>query len=119
MAPQFEIDLDDIAAKREEELGSADRFPFVYKEQEWDCLDPLELDDDQKRELQGIDDKDLDGALIFYLGEEQAERFVEAGGTTTKLTKALDMWIAHNRDEKGPTRPGRSSNRKLRRSKQH
>lgn len=116
---QFEIDLDDIAAKRQEELGSADRFPFVYKSETWWCLDPLELDDDQKRELQATDPADLDAVLDFYLGVDQAEKFVEAGGTTSKLVQALNIWQQRNTDASGPTRPGRFSNRAQRRSKQH
>lgn len=113
----FSIDLDDIASKRQEELGSADRFPFVFKGQEWSCLDPLELSDEQKYELQQVESKDLDAVIEFYLGD-QATDFIEAGGGTSKLNQALEVWIAHNTDESGPTRRAKSLNRSQRRSKQ-
>ncbi|OZF09813.1 hypothetical protein CH300_00080 [Rhodococcus sp. 15-1154-1] len=112
------IDLDAIAEKRQEEIGSADKFPFVFKGQTWQCLDPMLLDDDQKTELQQLDPKDLEGTIIFYLGEEQAMQFWEVGGGSSVLTQALNIWIEHNTDRSGPTRPSTFSNRKQRRSKQ-
>lgn len=114
----LKIDLDAIAAKREEEVGSADKFPFVFKEREWQCLDPLLLTDEQKNELREIDNQDLEGIIEFYLGEDQALEFWEAGGGTAHLNLALQAWHDHNTDRSGPTRLSMSSNRKQRRSKQ-
>ncbi|SFA60801.1 hypothetical protein SAMN05444374_11627 [Rhodococcoides kroppenstedtii] len=112
----FQIDLDAIAAKREEELGSADTFPFVFKGQTWNCKDPNEITDTEKFELQDIAPSDLDGIIDFYLGD-QADEFRAAGGGTTQIDKALTAWQEHTRDNLGPTRSGKYSNRMQRRSK--
>lgn len=113
-----EIDLDAIAAKREEEIGSADSFPFVYKGRTWQCLDPLLHDDETKRELQELDTEDLDGFLDIYLGDQVAD-FKELGGGTSQVNAAIKIWIDYNTDDSGsgPTRRTTSSNRTQRRSK--
>ncbi|OZE35603.1 MULTISPECIES: hypothetical protein [unclassified Rhodococcus (in: high G+C Gram-positive bacteria)] len=113
----FEIDLDAIAAKREEEIGSRDKFPFVFKGETWQCLDPLILDDDQKSELQELDNDDLEGYVLFFLGDEQAQKFWEMGGGSAQVANAQRLWVEHNTDESGPTRRTPSSNRMQRRSK--
>ncbi|MGR6579265.1 hypothetical protein ACT89R_01670 [Rhodococcus qingshengii] len=115
-----EIDLDAIEAKRIEEVGSANQFPFVFQGRTWQCLDPLLHDDETKLELQALDDEDLDGFIEIYLGTEQAEEFVEAGGGSSHITKAINLWLEMNTDETGagPTRRTKFSNRTQRRSKQ-
>lgn len=115
-----EIDLDAIEAKRIEEIGSADRFPFVFKGRTWQCLDPLLHDDPTKLALQELDDEDLDGFIEIYLGTEQAEEFIEAKGGSAQITAAIKIWIEMNSDEGelGPTRRTKFSSRSQRRSKQ-
>jgi hypothetical protein len=117
------IDLDAMLAKREEEVGSPDRFPFTFKGETWWGLDPILASDEWKDELREIsNDEDVTPADVaeHYLGEEQWARFVAAGGSSGLWSQALSQYLDNQRsaDESGdPTRARRSFNRSQRRQK--
>ena len=116
------INIDAMLAKREEELGSADRFPFIAKGETWQAVDPSLADDDWQNELDDLradlDDDELtisefrDALIDLYLGDEQAERFRAAGCEFRHLNAALEIYAEQKAD---PTR--RSSRSTRRRSK--
>lgn len=112
------IDMDAILAQRADATGSpGDRFDFVYAGQEWSCADPLLSDDDWKAELRTcVTDVDV---AVHHLGEEQWERFVEAGGKSGIVVLAVREHLNTLTDEVGgrPTRPSKYSGSNRRRPK--
>lgn len=121
------IDFDAILAKREEEVGSRDKFPFVFGGKTWWVVDPTLADDDWRDELQelGLDedgDEDIDPVEIaeHYLGADQWEQFVAAGGRSAYVLQALKIHVERQTDtdaEGRPTQRSRSSRAIRRRSK--
>lgn len=117
------IDIDAMLAKREETIGSKDRFPFVVLGETWWCLDPRLSDDSFQDELTELRD-DLDEGEIdsvefrtelidLYLGDEQGEKFRAAGGQVKHLNAALEAYADTAAD---PTRKSsRASRRQSRR----
>ncbi|OZF41918.1 hypothetical protein [Rhodococcus sp. 14-2470-1a] len=118
------IDLDAMLEKRQEEVGSVDRFPFTFKGIQWWGMDPILADDPWKDELREISrDEESTPADVaaHYMGEEQWEKFVEAGGSSGLWSQALSQYLDNQRavDASGdPTQARRSFNRSQRRSKQ-
>ncbi len=70
--------MDAILAQREEATGSADTFGFVFKGERWTAKHPLLADDDWNDELQDMQET-IDVAA-HYMGAEQWDKFVAAGG---------------------------------------
>ncbi|WP_458681953.1 hypothetical protein [Prescottella equi] len=131
--PDNAIDFDAILAKREEEVGSRDRFPMVFAGQVWQIVDPTLADDEWRDELADIGvEEDEDGNLIepddvdpvliveHYLGAEQWEKFVAAGGQSAYVLRALKIHVDRQTDKDAdgrPTQRSRSSRAIRRRSK--
>ncbi|MFC7450553.1 hypothetical protein [Rhodococcus daqingensis] len=113
----LDIDLDAILAKREEVTGSKDRFTFTFAGQTWSAIDPIVADDDWKDELAECE-SDPDVAE-HYLGTEQYEQFLAAGGRAGYLVLAVRQFMeeATAETDAGPTRSSRSSARRQKRSK--
>ena len=108
-----DIDLDKIIAKRAEARGdSGDRFTFTFAGQEWDARDPQLLSDDEKDELNDLGNNDIDVAA-WFMGDEQYDRFLEAGGSSSIFFLAMRENARHLQGEiEGkPTRPNRSARR--------
>lgn len=131
--PDNAINLDAILAKREEEVGSRDRFPFVFGGKTWWAMDPTLADDAWQDELHDLGmEEDEDGNLIesddvdtvaiaeHYLGVDQWKKFVEAGGQSSYFLHALRIHAEQStgKDSEGrPTRRSRSSRATRRQSK--
>ena len=126
--PAGAIDLDAMLEKREEALGSRDRFPFVFKGETYWCVDPTLADDDWTAELKEIseelrsEDSELEDAAVprHYLGDEAWEKFVAAGGSSNLWGHALNQYLDSQRaydDAGNPTQARRFSNRTQRRQK--
>ncbi|MCY1656368.1 hypothetical protein OVA21_03920 [Dietzia sp. SL131] len=113
------IDIDAMLAKREEVVGSADRFPFIALGETWWCIDPRLADDSLQYDLEDLrddlDDGEIDSsefrtALIdLYLGDEQGEKFRATGGQMKHINAALEAYADTQAD------PTRRSSRATRR----
>lgn len=79
------IDLDKILAQRAEATGAeAGRIPFTFQGETFTFRDPMMLDDDSQDELDDImetPDVRLSDIAVFWMGEDEWDRFVAAGGT--------------------------------------
>lgn len=110
------IDMDAVLAQREDATGTAgDKFLFSYKGSEWTCTDPLLADDDWKAGLREcVTDVDV---AIHHLGEDQYERFIEAGGRSGVVVLAIREQMRTLTDETGgrPTRSSKYSGSKRKR----
>jgi hypothetical protein len=106
----MDIDMDAVLAQREDATGQAgDTFTFVYKGQPWVCKDPLLADDSWKSELREcVTDVDV---AVHHLGEDQYEKFVDAGGRSGIVVLAIREHMKSLTDEVGgrPTRPSKYS----------
>ncbi|MCF7550968.1 hypothetical protein [Pseudonocardia sp. WMMC193] len=119
-----DIDMDAILAQRAEATNSDDPTiaTFVFARQEWVFPHPMFAADDWKDGLADVQKKgskgeanDVDLAR-YYLGEEQYERFIEAGGNSGIVLFAVQdvmRQIQHEAQE----RPTRSSTFSARRQK--
>ena len=109
------INLDALIEQRAEATGSNEgRIPFDFKGQTYDFQDPLTLSDEDKEELQAIDwEPDL---AAWYMGDEQYEKFVTAGGSSNLWFLVFNEYMERNQDidssGKG-TRLNRSSRRSV------
>ncbi|EGD24652.1 hypothetical protein [Prescottella equi] len=139
--PENAIDFDAILAKRQEEVGSRDRFPLVFAGQTWWVMDPTLADDTWTEELRDLGyEQDEDGNVIeddegnpieldsvdtvalveHYLGTKQWEKFREAGGQSSYVLQALKIHLERQSDKDAdgrPTQRSRSSRAIRRRSK--
>lgn len=123
MSNANDIDLDAILAKRSETLGegagdAGDSFGFTFAGRRWTMRDPVLADDEWKDELAELE-TDIDVAE-HYMGVEQYEEFIDAGGSSGRALLALSeyMKLVSAENEAGPTRRSLSSIRTRRRSKQ-
>ena len=111
--------MDAILAQREDATGTdGDSFTFSYKGHQWICKDPLVASDDWKTELRDcVTDVDV---AIHHLGEEQYERFVDAGGRSGVVVLAIREQMRRLTDDSGlrPTRPSKYSGPTRKRPKQ-
>lgn len=111
-----DIDLDAILAQRAEARGD-EGFTFSFKMhgQEWVAKDPMLLTDDEKDELSDLT-YDVDVAA-FFMGDDQYDDFVAAGGQSSHFVLALQEYQKARTDEAQgrPTRPNRSSRRQAER----
>ncbi|WP_263251636.1 hypothetical protein [Saccharopolyspora rosea] len=98
-----DIDMDALLAQREEATGSADTFAFTFAGQRWFAKDPIMADDDWKTELAELA-SDVEVAE-HYLGAEQYERFVEAGGRNGVVLLAVREYTKRLQDEDAHGRP--------------
>lgn len=114
----IDIDMDALLAQREEATGSADTFAFTFKGERWTAKDPIMADDDWKDELAELS-SDVEVAM-HYLGEDQYEKFLEAGGRNGVVLLAVQQYMrtqqAQDRDGR-PTRRSGSSASTRKRSK--
>lgn len=113
--------LTTMLAKREEELGTTDRFEWAATpDHTFSILDPRVMTDEQRDEL-AILRRDLNEGLLLpsefgeafldmYLGD-QVEDFLEVGGTPEILTELISAYV----EQMDPTR--RSSRNTRPRSK--
>lgn len=80
-----QIDLDAILAQRAEATGAEEgRVPFTFKGDTFTFRDPLTLNDEDQDELDDIaesTDARLSDIAIFWMGEDEWQRFAKAGGT--------------------------------------
>lgn len=108
-----DIDLDAILAQRAEARGdNGYTFSFSALGQEWTALDPMLITDEQKDELAELS-YDVDVAA-FFMGDEQFDKFTEAGGQSAYFIMALQAYQKSRTEadrEGRPTRPNRSSRR--------
>lgn len=107
-----DIDLDSILSQRSEARGDDGySFSFTAYGQEWTAKDPMLLTDDEKDALEGCD-FDIDIAE-FFLGTEQFDKFINAGGQSSHFILALTEYQKTRTGEAQgrPTRPNRSSRR--------
>lgn len=115
----MDIDMDAVLAQREDATGTAgDSFTFTYKAQQWICKDPLLAEDAWKSDLREcVTDVDV---AIHHLGEEQYEKFVDAGGKSGVVVLAIrEQMNSLTAESQGrPTRPSKYSGSTRRRSKQ-
>lgn len=110
--PNVDIDLDEIIAQKADARGDDGRtVTFRFKGDTWTFLDPQTLTDDEKEELQDID-FDVDVAA-WYMGDDQYDRFVAAGGSSSIFFQAFRAHQKKITEELAgrPTRPNRSSRR--------
>lgn len=124
VVPEGAIDIDAMLAKREEEVGSRDRFPFVFNGELFWGMDETLADDEWTEELfQLSNDEDMrpwDIAAHYLGGEDEYERFKAAGGSANKWAKIRAEYRSRQDEVDGegnPTRAPRSFNRAQRRSK--
>ncbi|MFI0469297.1 hypothetical protein ACH347_34930 [Saccharopolyspora sp. 5N102] len=110
-----DIDMDAILAQREEKTGSADEFAFTFKGEQWRAKCPIMADDEWKDELRELT-SDIDVAE-HYLGVEQYERFVAAGGRAGVVVLAVREYMATQRAEDSQGRPTQRSASSARRRK--
>lgn len=79
------IDLDAILAQRAEATGvEAGRIPFTFKGDTFTFRDPMLLDDADQEKLEAIGTDPemlISDIAIFWMGEDEWERFKAAGGT--------------------------------------
>lgn len=121
--PPGAIDLDAMLEKRLEVVGSADKFPFTYKGETYWGTDPTLADDDWTDELRALSRDPEAGPVdvaAHYLGEEQWEKFSEAGGSANLWGQALQAYLEKQREVDAgghPTRAPSFSNRSQRRQK--
>lgn len=111
-------DLTEIVDQRREAIGS-DRVEFTYGGETFSIVHPLFADDDFKDGLADVE-TDVDMA-VYYLGDEQYERFAELGGRSGFIGMLLAKVQADavEADKDGnPTRSRQFSNRAQRRQKQ-
>lgn len=110
------INLDELLAQRAEATGAEDgRIPFEFAGKKFTFRDPLLIDDDARDELEELAEEG-DGDLLaeFWLGTEEYDRFVEAGGTANlfMLVVRENARRTAGVDADGrPTRSNRSSRR--------
>lgn len=107
-----DIDLDAILAQRAEARGdSGFTFSFTAHGQEWTGKDPMLLSDEEKDQLAELQ-FDIDIAA-FFMGDEQFDKFVAAGGQSSHFILALSEYQKQRTGEAQgrPTRPNRSSRR--------
>ncbi len=120
-----EIDLGAMLEKRKEVVGSSDQFPFkLFGETFW-ITDPKLATDEWVEELDDIDDGDVVGIAIHYIGgEDNYDRFKAVGkehGHDVGAMQILEVLRTYSerqeeRDGDDPTRRP-SSNRFQRRSR--
>lgn len=108
-----DIDLDAILQQRAEARGD-EGFTFSFKAygKEWTAKDPMLLTDDEKDELAEMT-YDVDMAA-FFMGDEQYDAFVAAGGQSSHFVVALTEYQRKQQaggSDGRPTRPNRSSRR--------
>lgn len=91
------IDLDAIIAQREEATGIEDgRVPFTFKGETYTFRDPNLVSDEELGELVDVDfGPDL---CVFYMGEEEYLRFVDAGGNSNIWALALNAYVEKVQD---------------------
>ncbi|GAC71032.1 hypothetical protein [Gordonia soli] len=110
-----DIDLNKLIAQRADargDDGKSTSFIFGEPPQEWTFRDPLMLDDDEKDDLNDLK-FDVDIAA-WYMGDDQFDKFVEAGGNSSIFFLAFREHMKREQatDQNGnPTRPNRSSRR--------
>lgn len=111
-----QINLDELLAQRAEATGAAEgRVPFTFKGEQFTFLDPFALTDEEQ---DAIDDaaasRDGEEIAIAWMGEEEYDRFVEAGGSSMAFMLVIkeNARLTAEVDANGrPTRPSRSQRR--------
>ncbi len=120
------INLNELLEQRAEATGAAEgRIPFDFKETTFTFRDPINLTDEERDEINDIAETgDLDSVAEFWMGEEEYDRFIDAGGTAMMFSLVVqeNARLTNGVDANGrPTRPSRSSRRaaERKRRKQH
>ncbi|QOV99505.1 hypothetical protein [Rhodococcus pyridinivorans] len=115
------VDLDAILAKRQETVGSRDRFPAAAYGQTWWVMDPKLADDEWLDDLEDLSDEGAGPIELaeHYLGAEQWKKFKEAGGRASDVLAIIDQYMEYQAalddDEGKAGRSSRSSTRAQRR----
>lgn len=113
-----DIDLDAILAQRTEATGEVDTVAFSYAGGQWWIRHPLLADDEWKDELEDLDDNDAVGIAQHYMGEEQYDKFVAAGGRSgyvVLIIREIGRELTDMTPEGRPTRPSTSSRKRRKR----
>ena len=120
-----DIDMDAILAQRADATGSDDPTvaTFTFARQEWVFPHPMFAHDDWKDGLSDLQEKGAKGKANdvdlarYYMGEEQYERFIEAGGNSGIVLFAVQdvMRQVQQEAQDRPTRSSTSSGRRQRR----
>lgn len=125
-----DIDLDAIVAQREEarakegdkpitfefdgekyEKTAGDTFTFGFQGADYAVRDPRYVTDEEQEQLEAVSGS-ID-VTCWYLGEEQFDKFIEAGGQSWMFMRVIEDFQKTIRDEAQgkPTRQNRSSRR--------
>lgn len=113
------IDLDALLAQRAEATGAEDgRISFIFGGETFTFRDPITLTDEDQEELEDITsagDARLSDVAIFWMGEDEWEKFAKAGGTAMMFRYIVEE---HARREQERDSAGKSPrlNRSQRRS---
>lgn len=111
------IDLDAILAQRAEATGADEgRIPFTFKGETFTFRDPMTLTDEDQDELENIveDEGRLSDIAVFWMGDDEWERFEAAGGTAVMFRLIVEENARREQavDAAGnPTRRNRSQRR--------
>lgn len=107
-------DLDALIAQRKEATGvDGDRVSFNFAGDVFTFLDPVFLDDDKVDELRDMPSYGPD-ICAWYMGEDEYDRFIAAGGSSNLWGLVLNEHLAKARavDPAGnPIRSNRSHRR--------
>ena len=119
-ANDVDFDMDAFLEQRAEATGrAADQGSFRHKGQDWSFTHPAYASDEwskQLEDLEGDEDANVRDLAAHYLGEEQFERYLEAGGTAMTAVTAVGRSVAAEQKQGmsngRPTRRSRSSGKR-------
>lgn len=124
-----EINLDDILAQRAEATGSEEgRAPFTFtaragehkgEPMTFTIRDSMFFEDEDWDEIQEIredDDAVLSDIAEFWMGEDEWDRFVDAGGTSRMIVAIVQEKASREQETDSEGKSGRPSNRSSRRA---
>lgn len=77
------INLNEIMAQRAEATGASEgRIPFDFNDQTFSFRDPVTLSEEERDEIEQLaEESNGEDVAEFWMGEEEYDRFCEAGGT--------------------------------------
>ena len=109
------IDLDALMAQRQEATGvEGNRVPFTFKGDTFTFKDPFFLTDEELEELDELPEFGPD-VCAWFMGEEEYDRFITAGGSSNLWAMAHGEHIKNGQDVDSSGKRGRM-NRSRRRA---
>lgn len=117
-----DFDMDAFLEQRAEATGrAADQGSFRHKGEEWSFTHPAYASDEwskQLEELEEDEDANVRDLAQHYLGEEQFDRYLKAGGTAMTAVTSVGRSVAAEQKQGmtggRPTRSSRSSGKRRR-----